>query len=91
MPGAILGVAPFLTRLSAGLVSRLVPQRKSRRDDGNPSCTGKRRYRSQGDALEAAAIVGVERQRVAYRCPLCTFWHLATTRNLRRDDWRRGR
>lgn len=41
-------------------------------------CTGKRRYRSQGDALDAAMIVGVERQRRAYLCPLCGHWHLTT-------------
>jgi hypothetical protein len=41
-------------------------------------CTGKRRYRSQGDALDAALLAGVERQRSAYRCPLCGHWHLTT-------------
>jgi len=39
-------------------------------------CTRKRRYRTQGDALDAALLAGVERQRSAYRCPLCGHWHL---------------
>jgi hypothetical protein len=43
-------------------------------------CTGKRRYRSAGDALDAAMIVGVERERQAYRCVVCGFWHLASKR-----------
>ena len=42
------------------------------------ACTRKRRYRTQGDALDAALIVGVERQRSAYRCPHCGFWHLTS-------------
>ncbi|MBP8257168.1 MAG: hypothetical protein KAX37_07560 [Opitutaceae bacterium] len=53
---------------------------KKRRPDEGASCRGKRRYRSEGEALEAAAMVGVERQRVAYRCPTCFSWHLATAR-----------
>lgn len=43
-------------------------------------CTDKRRYRSQGDALDAAALVAGARRRTAYRCPLCGFWHLTTVR-----------
>ncbi len=42
-------------------------------------CTGKRRYRTQGDALDAALVAGVGRERIAYRCPLCGFWHLASS------------
>ncbi|HRG57274.1 MAG TPA: hypothetical protein PLG56_14610 [Lacunisphaera sp.] len=42
-------------------------------------CTRKRRYRTQGDALDAALLAGVERERTAYRCPLCGHWHLAST------------
>ena len=42
------------------------------------ACARKRRYRTQGDALDAASLVGVERQRTAYRCALCGQWHLAT-------------
>ena len=41
-------------------------------------CTGKRRYRTQGDALDAALLAGVERQRSAYRCTLCGQWHLTS-------------
>ncbi len=41
-------------------------------------CTGKRRYRSQGEALNAAAVAGVERYRTAYLCPLCQLWHLSS-------------
>jgi hypothetical protein len=41
-------------------------------------CTRKRRYRTQGDALDAALIAGVARARTAYRCPLCGFWHLTS-------------
>ena len=41
-------------------------------------CTGKRRYRTQGDALDAALLAGVERQRTAYRCHLCGCWHLTS-------------
>jgi len=43
-------------------------------------CTRKRRYRTQGDALDAAILAGVAGQRSAYRCPLCGQWHLATAR-----------
>lgn len=42
-------------------------------------CTRKRRYRTQGDALDAALLAGVGGERSAYRCPLCGFWHLATS------------
>ena len=41
-------------------------------------CTRKRRYRTQGDALDAALRAGVERQRTAYRCAICGHWHLAS-------------
>jgi hypothetical protein len=41
-------------------------------------CTRKRRYRTAADALDAALLAGVERQRSAYRCPLCGFWHLTS-------------
>ncbi len=43
-------------------------------------CTGKRRYRTLGDALDAALVAGVERQRTAYRCQLCKHWHLTSAR-----------
>jgi hypothetical protein len=48
------------------------------RDERNRTCVGKRRYRSPGDALDAALLAGVERQRTAYRCARCGLWHLAT-------------
>jgi len=41
-------------------------------------CVRKRRYSSQGEALNAAHMVGVERRRKAYLCPLCNRWHLAS-------------
>ncbi|ACB73453.1 hypothetical protein [Opitutus terrae] len=43
-------------------------------------CTRKRRYRTQADALDAALLLGLQRERTAYRCPLCGCWHLATAR-----------
>jgi hypothetical protein len=43
------------------------------------ACRRKRRYASQGDALDAALLAGVERQRHAYRCAVCGHWHLTTT------------
>ena len=50
------------------------PTREQRRH----TCTRKRRYRTQGDALDAALLAGVERLRIAYHCPICGQWHLAT-------------
>jgi hypothetical protein len=47
-------------------------------EDHRRSCTRKRRYRSQGDALDAALLAGVERERIAYQCPVCGHWHLST-------------
>jgi len=41
-------------------------------------CTHKRRYRSEGDALDAALVTETERRRKAYRCPLCGHWYLTT-------------
>lgn len=41
-------------------------------------CTRKRRYRTQGDALEAAQRLGIERRSQAYLCPLCRHWHLSS-------------
>ncbi len=41
-------------------------------------CTRKRKYRTQGDALDAALLAGVEHGRLAYLCPLCRQWHLAS-------------
>jgi hypothetical protein len=53
--------------------------KKPTAEERKRQCTGKRRYRTQGDALDAAVIVGVASQRIAYRCPLCSQWHLATS------------
>ena len=55
--------------------------KKPTREDRARMCTGKRRYRTQADALDAARLVGVEREREAYRCPLCAWWHLTTKRS----------
>ena len=52
--------------------------KKPTREERQRMCIGKRRYKSQGDALDAAAIVGVERKRKAYLCPLCRHWHLTS-------------
>jgi hypothetical protein len=54
--------------------------KKPTREDRARMCTGKRRYRTPGDALDAARVVGVERNREAYRCPVCGLWHLTTKR-----------
>jgi hypothetical protein len=47
-------------------------------DERQRMCTRKRRYRSQGDALDAALLAGAERHRKAYVCPICGCWHLTT-------------
>ena len=52
--------------------------KKPTRDQSQRMCTSKRRYPTEGAALEAANVVGVERQRKAYRCPLCGKWHLTS-------------
>ena len=52
--------------------------RKPTVEERKRMCTGKRRYRTQGDALDAALLAGVERQRMAYRCTLCGRWHLTS-------------
>ena len=52
--------------------------KKPTKDELKQRCTRKRRYRTQGDALDAALLAGVERQRTAYRCQLCGRWHLAS-------------
>ena len=54
--------------------------KKLTREEQQRMCTGKRRYASEADALDAALLLGVERTRKAYRCPLCQRWHLTTTR-----------
>ncbi|MDP3068939.1 MAG: hypothetical protein Q8N18_01565 [Opitutaceae bacterium] len=52
--------------------------KKPTRDEHRHHCTAKRRYRSQGDALDAALLAGVERKRQAYICALCGRWHLTS-------------
>lgn len=47
-------------------------------DPRQRACGRKRRYRSQGDALDAALLAGVERERSAYLCRYCGQWHLAS-------------
>jgi len=54
--------------------------KKPTREEQQRMCTGKRRYASEAYALDAALLLGVERTRKAYRCPLCQRWHLTTTR-----------
>jgi hypothetical protein len=52
--------------------------KKPTREQRQRMCTRKRRYRTQADALDAALLAGVERQRAAYRCELCGCWHLTS-------------
>ncbi|MDP1578904.1 MAG: hypothetical protein Q8M02_01410 [Candidatus Didemnitutus sp.] len=52
--------------------------KKPTREQAKRMCTSKRRYRTQADALDAALVAGVERQRAAYRCQLCGLWHLTS-------------
>lgn len=52
--------------------------KKPLREERDRMCTRKRRYRTQGDALDAAMLTGFGRQRTAYLCPLCGHWHLTS-------------
>jgi len=52
--------------------------KKPTQEERKRQCTSKRRYRTQGDALDAALLAGVEYKRTAYRCPLCGCWHLTS-------------
>ncbi len=52
--------------------------KKPNAEERKRMCTRKRRYRTQGDALDAAVLVGVAGKRTAYQCPLCKQWHLAS-------------
>lgn len=52
--------------------------KKPTREERERMCTKKRRYRTQGDALDAAMIAGVGRRRTAYLCPICRQWHLTS-------------
>ena len=53
--------------------------KKPTQEERQRMCTRKRRFRSQGDALDAALVAGVERRRKAYLCPLCGHWHLTSS------------
>lgn len=53
--------------------------KKPTRDERTRMCTRKRRYRTQADALEAAALLNLAR-RQAYHCPVCGQWHLTSSR-----------
>jgi hypothetical protein len=59
-------------------LAQLLAVKKPTAEARQHMCTRKRRYRTQADALDAAAVVGVERRRSAYRCPLCRWWHLTS-------------
>ncbi len=48
------------------------------REERQRRCVRKRRYRTQADALDAALVLGLARQRKAYQCPLCGQWHLTS-------------
>lgn len=52
--------------------------RKPTAEERKHRCTRKRRYRTPGDALDAALVAGVAGARTAYRCPLCGLWHLTS-------------
>jgi len=67
-----------LTRRRPGAIVRPVVKEPTK-TERQLRCFRKRRYRSQGDALDAAMIAGVERQRRAYLCQYCKMWHLTTT------------
>ena len=50
------------------------------REERHQSCARKRRYRSQGDALDAALLACVERERTSCRCPSCGQWPHSSVR-----------
>lgn len=52
--------------------------KKPTAEERKRACTRKRRYRTQGDALDAALVAGVAGSRTAYQCPLCGHWHLTS-------------
>lgn len=58
----------------------IVEMKKPTTEERRRMCTRKRCYRSQADALDAAVVLGLQRDRVAYLCPICGHWHLATAR-----------
>jgi hypothetical protein len=52
--------------------------KKRTHEERQRMCIRKRRYRTQADALDAAQLLGLERRRKAYLCPLCHHWHLTS-------------
>ncbi len=54
------------------------PMKKPTAEERKHRCTRKRRYRTQGDALDAAVVASVASARSAYRCELCGYWHLTS-------------
>ncbi|HET7535066.1 MAG TPA: hypothetical protein VFJ90_01330 [Candidatus Didemnitutus sp.] len=52
--------------------------KKPTTEERHRMCASKRRYRTQGDALDAAVVAGVAHKRSAYFCPLCRHWHLTS-------------
>ena len=52
--------------------------KKPTHEERQRRCLRKRRYRTQADALDAALLLGLERRRQAYLCPLCHHWHLTS-------------
>ncbi len=65
-------------RVPARVRRNFATMKKPTHDERRRMCTGKRRYRTQADALDAALLAGVERHRKAYLCPLCRQWHLTS-------------
>lgn len=52
--------------------------KKPNHEERQRMCVRKRRYASQGEALNAAMLAGMERRRKAYLCPVCKRWHLSS-------------
>lgn len=52
--------------------------KKPTREERERMCLRKRRYKTQADALDAVSVLGLERRRTAYICPLCKHWHLTS-------------
>jgi len=53
--------------------------KKPTREERERMCSSKRRYKTQADALDAVLVLGMERRRKAYLCPLCKRWHLTSS------------
>jgi len=65
-------------RFQHSLVWIKTKMKKPTQEERQRMCTRKRKFRRQGDALDAALLAGVERRRQAYLCPLCGHWHLTS-------------